>query len=218
MSGTGNGTVPEAVAAVIAAQVLAQLGARITPEEAASVGHTAVDVLRGEGWIIRADAGRTLGRAAPGLWEHDVPILAGLARGRTGNEIAAATDTPAATIRTRIRRLKGRTGAENSAELVAIAYRAGWLDALPVEPRAPIRLPDTEARVLELIAAGRTNPEIAASMHVGVDTAINYVRRVCDALDASRPGAPDRSSRCRAVALGYQHGHLARPTRPAAAA
>ncbi|MFE7517065.1 hypothetical protein ACFU8I_38435 [Streptomyces sp. NPDC057540] len=206
------------MAAVIAAQVLAKFGARISPEEAASVGYTAVDALRGDGWIIRAETGRTLVRAAPGLWEHDMPILAGLARGWTGSEIAADTDTVLATVRTRIRRLKGRTGAANSAELVAIAYRAGWLDALPVEPRAPIRLPDLEARVLELIAAGRTNPEIGIALGVGVDTAISYVRRLCDSLDASQPGAPDRSSRTRAVALGYQHGHLTRPTRPAAAA
>ncbi|MFE6853459.1 hypothetical protein ACFVDH_22045 [Streptomyces sp. NPDC057674] len=218
MSAIESGAVPPAVAAVIAAQILGRLGNRVTAEEASSLGQSAVDALRADGWIIRAHTGRTLVQAAPGLWEHDMPILAGLARGRTGNEIADATSTPAATVRQRIRRLRARTGANNSPELVAIAYRAGWLDALPTEPRAPIHLPDTEARVLEHLAAGRTNPQIALALGVSVPTAINYVRRLCSLLDASRPGEPDHSSRCRAVALGYQHGHLALPVRQPAAA
>ncbi|CCA56136.1 MULTISPECIES: helix-turn-helix transcriptional regulator [Streptomyces] len=218
MTAHDAGAVPAAVAAVIAAQILSRLGTRITPEEAGSLGRSAVDALRADGWVIRANVGRTLVQAAPGLWEHDLPILAGLARGRTGNEIAEATSTPAATVRQRIRRLRARTGASNSPELVAIAYRAGWLDSLPAEPRAPIHLPDLETRVLEHLAAGRTNPELALALGVSVPTAVNYVRRLCNALDAARPGEPDHSSRCRAVALGYQHGHLSRPARQPAAA
>jgi DNA-binding NarL/FixJ family response regulator len=213
-----NGTVPPAVAAVIAAEVLARLGTRVTSDEAKSVGDSAVEALRADGWCIRAHPGRTLARAAPGLWEHDLPILAGLARGRTGSEIAVATSTPHATVRQRIRRMRTRTGAANSAELVSIAYRAGWLDALSVEPRAPIRLPATEARVLELLADGRTNDQIADELGVGTFTAMNCVRRLCNALDAARPGHPDQMSRCRAVALGYQHGLLTRPARRSSAA
>ena len=211
MTLTDASSVPPAVAAVIAAHVLTALADRVSTDEANAIGHGAVEALRTDGWSVSAHRGRRLSQAAPALWEYDLSMLAGLARGSTGEEIATATSTPYATVRQRLRRLRARTGAANSAELVAIAYQAGWMDELPPEARGPIHVSPIEARALELLAYGRTNPQIAEELGVTTGTAVMYLRRLYDALDAARPGHPDHSSRCRAVALGYQHGLLIRP-------
>ncbi|OKJ52219.1 hypothetical protein AMK27_30735 [Streptomyces sp. CB02009] len=209
--------VPAAVAAVVATQALTRLGHRITTEEASILGRATVEALAADGWTIApTPAGvRRLSQVSPALWEHDLPVLAGLARGRTAREIATEMDTPEPTVRQRIARLLGRTGAANSAELLAIAYQSGWMAALAPEPRGPITLTQQQLQILALIADGLDNTAIADVLGMPLNTAIGHMRRVYAALDATRPGQRNHSSRCLAVALAYQHGLLPFPARPA---
>ncbi|MFE6379208.1 hypothetical protein [Streptomyces roseolus] len=199
-----------AVAAVVAAQALTRLGHRITTQEASTLGAATVEALTAEGWTITAGTVGTtrLSTVAPELWKHDLPILAGLARGRTYREIAAETDTPEGTVRQRAIRLINRVGAANAAELVAIAYRAGWMNGLPPEPRGRLTLAEDERRALFCLADGLDTAAVADAFHITHHAASRLLGRLYAALDATRPGAPDRSSRCRAIALGYQHGLL----------
>lgn len=201
-----------AVAAVVAEQALTRLGHRISTEEASLIGRATVEALDTAGWSITAAriGGHRLSEVAPCLWEHDLPILAGLARGRSYYEIAAETHVPAATARQRVHRLIGRVGAANGAELVSIAYRSGWMAGLAPEPRGRITLTDTEHRILSWIAEGLDNAAIAEALDIPHTSAVRQISRLYAALDATRPRA-DRASRCRAVALGYQHGLLPLP-------
>ncbi|WP_435969330.1 LuxR C-terminal-related transcriptional regulator [Streptomyces sp. Qhu_M48] len=212
--------VPAAVAAVIATQALTRLGHRITTEEATLLGHAAIEALAVDGWIIApGSAGmRRLSQVSPTLWEHDLPVLAGLARGRTAREIATETHTPEPTVRQRIARLIGRTGAANSAELLSIAYRSGWMADLAPEPRGRVTLTEPQRQILALLADGLDNQAIADVLGMPLNTAVGHMRRVYAALDATRPGQRNHSSRCLAVALAYQHGHLPLPARTTASA
>ncbi|MFJ4907703.1 hypothetical protein ACIQCR_24690 [Streptomyces sp. NPDC093249] len=204
-----------AVAAVVAAQALTRLGHRITTQEASTLGAATVEALTAEGWTITAGSVGTtrLSTVAPELWKHDLPILAGLARGRTYREIAAETDTPEGTTRHRAARLISRTGASNAAELIALAYRAGWMNGLPPERRPRIALTEDEQRALVCLADGMDTTAVGIALDIPHGAAVRLLRHLYAALDATRPGAPDRSSRCRAVALAYQHGLLPLPTR-----
>ncbi|MFE9737318.1 LuxR C-terminal-related transcriptional regulator [Streptomyces sp. NPDC006477] len=210
---TAQTRVPAAVAAVVATQALTRLGHRITTEEASTLGRATIEALAADGWTITATAvgARRLSQVSPTLWEHDLPVLAGLARGRTAREIATETHTPEPTVRQRIARLIGRTGAANSAELLSIAYRSGWMTALAPEPRGPITLTEPQRQILALIADGLDNQAIADALGMPLNTAVGHMRRVYAALDATRPGQRNHSSRCLAVALAYQHGHLPLP-------
>ncbi|MFF9146344.1 hypothetical protein ACF1BN_15935 [Streptomyces sp. NPDC014861] len=202
-----------AVAAVVAAQALTRLGHRITTQEASTLGAATVEALTAEGWSITAGTVGTtrLSSVAPELWKHDLPLLAGLARGRTYREIAAETHTPEGTTRHRAARLISRVGAANAPELVAIAYRAGWMNSLAPEPRGRLTLAEDEQRALYCLADGLDTAAVADAFGITHTAAARLLSRLYAALDATRPSTPDRSSRCRAVALGYQHGLLPLP-------
>lgn len=62
------------------------------------------------------------------------------------------------------------------------------------------RLSDREREVLTLVAAGRTNAQIAAELHVGEATIKTHLHHVF-----SKLGAADRAA---AVAIGYRRGLL----------
>ncbi|MEV8395580.1 MULTISPECIES: helix-turn-helix transcriptional regulator [Bacillati] len=143
------------------------------------------------------------------LRPYDLMALAGLARGRSVQEIAAAIGTPYETLRNRILRMRWRLGAASCAHAVAIAYRRGWLSGLTAEPRPSVLLSARQRQVLALMADGLTNRQIATALGITEDTAGTHARRIYAALEASRPGAtPAKSARCHALALAYQHGHL----------
>ncbi|MFF6836013.1 LuxR C-terminal-related transcriptional regulator [Streptomyces sp. NPDC012438] len=203
-------------AAVITARVSALLGRRLTPAEAERLGTAALQALRADGWTVQADFTRH--RVHPQLCAFDPTLLAGLARGCSTHEIAAATGIPHATLRHRIQRLRGRIGAVNTAHAVAIAYRSGWMAGLDPEPRGPITLSTRQRQILGLIADGHTNEAISTRIDVCRDSVITHIRRLYSVLDASRPGGPPTAARPRAVALGYQHGLLPLPTAPTATA
>ncbi|RSS51385.1 helix-turn-helix transcriptional regulator [Streptomyces sp. WAC01280] len=203
-----------AVGAVVAAEAVAQLGNRISDDMATQLGQAVYDALVRSGWHIAEGLGRRAHRISPTLWDYDPAILAGLARGYSAHEIASSTGVPVATVRNRILRLRRRTGAANSANAVAIAYRSGWMRSLKPEPRAYMALSGRQREVLALVADGLTNEQIAARLQCSTNTITTHLGRLYRVMDAQRPGAPATCTRARAVALAYQHGLLKFPSRP----
>ncbi|MGW6739699.1 response regulator transcription factor [Streptomyces sp. NPDC055025] len=161
--------------------------------------------------------------AVPGvLRQYDLVTLAGLARGHTVADIAAATGTPYGTVRNRVRRIRQRIAAVSCAHAVAIAYQHGWLTGLTAEPRPPVRLTARQRQVLVLMADGLTNSQIASVTGTTPNTVATHIRRLYATLGASSPGttsSPAFAARCHTIALAYQHGHLlaATPARKAGA-
>ncbi|MFF1961015.1 LuxR C-terminal-related transcriptional regulator [Streptomyces sp. NPDC058220] len=148
--------------------------------------------------------------AVPGvLRPYDLVTLAGLARGRRVDEIAAAVGSPYETVRNRVLRMRQRMGAVSCAHAVAIAYRRGWLSGLAAEPRPYVWLSGRQRQVLALMADGLTNSAIAVALGISEDTASTYARRIYTAFNVSRGGiTPALAARCHAIALAYQHGYL----------
>jgi DNA-binding NarL/FixJ family response regulator len=75
------------------------------------------------------------------------------------------------------------------------AYAAG-ARSRPLSPE----LTEREQEVLELIAAGKNNPEIAAKLCLSIDTVKTHVRRIMGKLGGR--------NRARLVDLGWRHGLL----------
>lgn len=65
---------------------------------------------------------------------------------------------------------------------------------------APCALSPRELDVLRLVAAGRTNVQIGADLHIGAATVKTHLQHICTKLEA-----PDRAA---AVAVGYRRGLL----------
>ncbi|MFB7031733.1 MULTISPECIES: hypothetical protein [unclassified Streptomyces] len=204
-------------AAIVAATATALLGRRIEPAEAEQLGAAAIQALAAGRWTLKADT-RRAHRLSPLLWSYDPPILAGLARGHTIAEIAQTTKAPAGTVRHRLQNLRGRIGAANGAQAVAIAYQKGWLSGLTPEPRGPITLSGRQHQALNLIAAGHTNDAIRRLVGLGDSSVATYIRRLYVVLGVDRTGTTYAVARPHAVAIGYQHGLLPLPTAPSATA
>ncbi|MFC8290054.1 LuxR C-terminal-related transcriptional regulator [Streptomyces sp. NPDC057242] len=207
-----------AFGAAVAQALGTHLGTHLTDDEATAAGQAAYTALVRSGWHITEGLGQHPRRISPTLWDYDPALLAGLARGYSTNEISTSTGVPLHTVRRRMERLRTRLDARSASHAVAIAYRAGWMRSLAPEPRGYIRLSARQHQVLELIADGLTNDQIATRLGCSRNSVITHVHRLYRALDALRPGATHTSTRPRAVALAYQHGLLPLPTAPSATA
>lgn len=142
------------------------------------------------------------------LTPREAQILAGLARGETYAQIAARLHLTPATMKGTVERLRFRHGVGTGEELVHLGYTWGWLTALPPEPRQAVALSGRQREVLQHIATGLTNEQIAVRLGISPSTVIEYGRRLRHALDAH--------NRPHLVALAHQHGHLIADTAIAA--
>ncbi|WP_369228714.1 response regulator transcription factor (plasmid) [Streptomyces sp. R39] len=131
---------------------------------------------------------------------RQVQVLSGIARGHTNAEIADHLDIAWPTVQRQVSLLGRGLGTNARAEMVAVGYEQGWLTNLSPEPRERIVLSDRCQKVLQCIAAGKSNEEIAADLYLSVNTVKTHVRRILGVFRARR--------RAHAVALAYQHGHL----------
>jgi DNA-binding NarL/FixJ family response regulator len=73
-------------------------------------------------------------------------------------------------------------------------------DSGPSTPRAQHGLTPREVEVLRLVAAGRSNPEIAAALFISRRTAQTHVQHILDKLDVA--------TRAEAAVFATQHGLL----------
>ncbi|MGW4729237.1 response regulator transcription factor [Streptomyces shenzhenensis] len=131
---------------------------------------------------------------------RQIQVLSGIARGHTNAEIADHLHVAWPTVQRHVSRLGKGLGTNERAEMVAVGYERGWLTNLSPEPREWIVLSDRCQEVLQCIAAGKSNEEIAGELYLSVNTVKTHIRRILGILRARR--------RAHAVALAYQHGHL----------
>ncbi|MEZ7006152.1 response regulator transcription factor [Streptomyces sp. AD55] len=131
---------------------------------------------------------------------RQLQVLSGVARGYTNVEIAGHLHVARPTVQRHVDRLGKSLGTNERARMVAIGYERGWLARLSPEPREWVVLTERCQEVLQRIAEGKSNEEIAGELYLSVNTVKSHVRRVFDVLQARH--------RAHAVALAYQHGHL----------
>ncbi|CCB74986.1 protein of unknown function [Streptantibioticus cattleyicolor NRRL 8057 = DSM 46488] len=145
------------------------------------------------------------------LTPRQIQVIAGLARGHSTIEIAAHLEIAPGCVRSHLNRISTRLGTHSAAGTVGHCYRAGVLTGLHPEPLpGDIRLTLRQHQVLELMAHGRRNEEIAAQLHLSLDTVKTHGRHLFATVGAR--------SRAHAVALGYQHGLLSLTDRTTEAA
>jgi DNA-binding CsgD family transcriptional regulator len=86
-------------------------------------------------------------------------------------------------------------------DIVALARRANLdlgLETPPATPAEQLGLTPREGEVLELVAAGRTNPEIADRLYISTKTASVHVSNILRKLEVTNRGE--------AAALAHRHG------------
>jgi DNA-binding NarL/FixJ family response regulator len=112
-------------------------------------------------------------------------VLLGLARRALGDEDAAELELEAA---------------QGVFEELGAAPDVAWVDSLSVrdDAAAPFGLTAREHEVLRLVAAGRSNKEIAAELVISEHTAARHIQNIFRKLDVS--------SRAAAGAFAFQHG------------
>ncbi|WP_158575943.1 helix-turn-helix transcriptional regulator [Streptomyces corynorhini] len=142
------------------------------------------------------------------LRDYDLMILAGLARGQSLPEVAAAAGLATGTLRNRTREMRMRIGAACSAQAVAVAYQQGWMAGLAPEPAPDAAPSGQQRRVLVMLAEGLTNEQIGRRLNITSLTVSSYLRRLYAAMGTARPGRSSAAARAHTVALAYQHGHL----------
>ena len=135
-------------------------------------------------------------------YADDASVLGALRAGARGyltkdagaEEIRAAVEAVA----------RGEAALDPSVQRHVVAALAGDEPAAPAAPGLPDELTPREAEVLGLIAAGRTNAEIAAALVVSAATVKSHVNHIF-----AKTGVRDRAQ---AVVYAYENG-LATSTR-----
>jgi ATP/maltotriose-dependent transcriptional regulator MalT len=203
---------PEAPAASV--QALVDHGEQLTPAAAPE---------RARHQLFLAEQARLLGIGEVEAWtvavaacrDADEPPLVAYALLRLAEATCAAGDRDAATAAAReSAAITDRLGMEPvSSELRALARRARLvLDDSPApiekrpeepDPLAPFGLTDREREVLLLLAAGRSNPEIARELFISPKTASVHVSNILAKLGVS--------GRVEAAAVAHRLGILTEP-------
>jgi DNA-binding NarL/FixJ family response regulator len=128
-------------------------------------------------------------------------VVAGLARGQQRFRVASQLGMRESTVKTLLAQTCRRLDQRNSAGLVGAAYRLSLLPGFKPEPRPAIVLPILQQEVLDGLAYGLEAAEIACKLGVSCGSVKAELKKLYKALGAR--------NRVHAVALGYQHGHLA---------
>ncbi|MFD5697489.1 helix-turn-helix transcriptional regulator [Streptomyces lasiicapitis] len=137
------------------------------------------------------------------LSREQIQVIAGLARGRTGADIAHDLNLTPETVRSQVRRtsaLLGLNARYCRPMLVDYGYRSGLLTHLRPEPRQAPCLTPRMTEVLDRVRRGLPNADIAAELGLSYDTVRTHMKRLLAKLGAE--------SRAHAVALGWQAGLL----------
>lgn len=130
----------------------------------------------------------------------ETQVLAGIARGESSARIAERLHLTPGAVKAHTERMRVTNHVHTSEQLVHLGYTHGLLTSLAPEPRHPVTLPPRQQEVLQHIAAGRTNDDIATLLGISIATVVEHARRLRDTLDAH--------NRPHLVALAHQHGHL----------
>lgn len=128
----------------------------------------------------------------------DLALVHLIADGLDNPQIAAKLGIGVERVKSDIKRLATRHQASDRAALVATACRSGQIG------HGTTALPPRLAVVLAEVAAGRTNPQIAARLHLSVDGVKSRLRDLLAWLGAN--------GRANAVYLAHQAGLLPKET------
>lgn len=137
------------------------------------------------------------------LTAREIHILGLLALGLNRRAVAERLALSELTIKTHLARVFERLHAPNQGAAIAAAVAMG---ALRLRPTPRRRVSPQCVRVLELMADGRTNEQIARSLTVSIDTVRTHARLLFKALGVR--------SRAHAVAVGIGSGLLERRETP----
>ena len=142
------------------------------------------------------------GGPVPSLTERELDLLRRQASGQKQREIAPDLFMTASGVDSLSRRIVKRLGARNLAHAIHIAHQNRLLD-----PPAGVELPGPLVEVLELVADGCTNAEVAHRLRRSQHTVADQVREA-----RRRLGARDRAH---AAVLAVEQGLIRRPGRQA---
>ncbi|WP_261994172.1 response regulator transcription factor [Streptomyces sp. t39] len=117
------------------------------------------------------------------LVERELEVLRGFAHGASYAELAASLYLAQPSVRNYASSAIKKLGAANQTDAVRIAYERGLLGAQPA-----VVLPGPLVQVLQLVAEGCTNPEIARRLERSEHTVVDQVKEV-----RRRLGARDRA-------------------------
>lgn len=123
------------------------------------------------------------GRAVPSLTERELSLLRRQAAGERQHEIAPIVCMTPSGVDSLSRRIVKRLGARNLPNAIHLAHQLGLLD-----PPAVVELPKPLIEVLDLVADGCTNSEIAVRLERSTHTVADQVREA-----RRRLGARDRA-------------------------
>jgi DNA-binding NarL/FixJ family response regulator len=129
-----------------------------------------------------------------GLSSREVEVLRLVATGRSNQQIADELVISLNTVRRHVSNVFDKTGVANRAQATAYAHRHGLIDV----KIAPDGLSEREIAVLRLVAAGKSNAQIADELVISINTVIRHVANIFD-----KTGAANRAQ---ATAYAKDHG------------
>ena len=120
--------------------------------------------------------------SAGGLTQSEIELLRLFSIGMTNREIAAQLATTVPMVKWRAHLIFGKLQARNRVQAVARAREVAATAAFDAKLAAPGPMPESlrsvERRILEFLALGQTNPQIAASLGIKHGTVKWYMREL----------------------------------------
>ena len=145
-------------------------------------------------------AGPTTTSGGPTLTDREIELLRRQAAGETYRDIAPSMFMSVSGVGSMSNRMIARLGARNLPHAIHIAHQQGLLD-----PPAAVKLSASLCRVMELVADGWTNAEIARRLGLSEHTVKDHVKKARHLL-----GARDRAH---AAVLAVEARIIRRPNR-----
>jgi DNA-binding NarL/FixJ family response regulator len=121
-------------------------------------------------------ASLSAGHSAGSLSQREMEVLRLLAAGRSNQQIADELVISLNTVRRHVSNVFDKTGVANRAQATAYAHRHGLIDV----KIAPDGLSEREIAVLRLVAAGKSNAQIADELVISINTVIRHVANIFD--------------------------------------
>lgn len=119
-------------------------------------------------------------RTLPGA---EVLLISLIGDGLIDREIANVLGIRRRAVSKRVSRLLGTYGVDSRSELVALAYREGWLERVPSPRRGP-GLPVRQLQVLQLLVDGLGEHGVCAALGLKPNGFRTHIARILDRLEA----------------------------------
>ena len=131
--------------------------------------------------------------SATTLGSAELLLLSLAADGLNNREIAAATGTTAPMVQAAVSYLINTLGVDSRAQLVALAYRRGWLQRVPTR-RTFANLTERQLEIAQMLVDGDGQQQIARALGIGSRSVYDHLERIFQ-----RTGARNRPHLIRIV-------------------